>query len=59
MTESYAIEALTRRATRYFDRPSYSAPSYLSDTEVVFLDDRSGTKQASVVDLATKTITGA
>ena len=57
MSESYAIEALTRRATRYFDRPSYSTPSYLSDTEIVFLDDRSGTKQASVIDLSTKTIT--
>lgn len=56
MTESYAIEALTRRASRYFDRPSFTAPSFLSDNEVVFLDDRSGTKQASVVDLSTKTI---
>ena len=56
MSESYAIEALTRRATRYFDRPSFSAPSYLSDSEILFLDDRSGTKQASVIDLTTKTI---
>lgn len=53
MSESYAIDALTRRATRYFDRPSFSAPSYLSDSQIAFLDDRSGTKQASVVDLDT------
>lgn len=56
MSESYAIDALTRRATRYFDRSSFSAPSYLSDSEIVFLDDRSGTKQASVVDLTTGTV---
>ncbi len=56
MTESYAIEALTRRASRYFDRPSFSAPSYLSDTEIVFMDDRSGTKQASAINLNTMTM---
>lgn len=55
MTESYAIDVLTRRATSYFDRPSFSAPSFLSDTEIAFLDDRSGTKQASVLDLTNKT----
>ena len=57
MTESYAIDALTRRASKYFDRPSFSAPSYLGDTEIAFLDDRSGTKQASVIDLDTGAIT--
>ena len=57
MSKSYAIEALTRRAERYFDRPSFSAPTYLGDTEIVFLDDRSGTKQASKLDLTTGTIT--
>src|SRR5690554_5666391 len=56
MTESYAIDVLTRRATSYFDRPSFSTPSFLSDTEIAFLDDRSGTKQASVLDLTNKTI---
>lgn len=58
MTESYEIAALTRRATSYFDRPSFSSPSFLSDGQIVFLDDRSGTKQASVVDLESKTISG-
>ncbi|MCO5228577.1 MAG: prolyl oligopeptidase family serine peptidase [Thermomicrobiales bacterium] len=51
MSESYAIDALTRHAASYFDRPSFSAPTFLSDDEIVFLDDRSGTKQASVISL--------
>ena len=56
MTESYEIAALTRRATSYFDRPSFSVPSFLDDNHIVCLDDRTGTKQASVVDLTNKTI---
>lgn len=51
MSESYAIDALTRHAASYFDRPSFSAPAFLSNDEIVFLDDRSGTKQASVISL--------
>lgn len=57
MTESYAISDLTRRASRYFDRTSYAAPTWLSHTEIAFLDDSSGTKQASVLDLESKQIT--
>lgn len=53
MTESYAIDVLTRRAANYFDRPSFSAPSFLSANEIVFMDDRSGTKQASIVNIDT------
>lgn len=56
MNESYAIEELSQRAHRYFDRPSFSAPSYLSASEIVFLDDRTGTKQASVINLEDGTI---
>lgn len=51
MTKSYEIDALTRRATSYFDRPSFSAPVFVGEHRIAFLDDRSGTKQASVVDL--------
>lgn len=51
MSESYAIADLIRHATSYFDRPSFSAPAFLSDHQIVFLDDRSGTKQASIVDI--------
>lgn len=57
MSESYETADLTRRASSYFDRPSFSSPSYLSNEVIAFLDDRSGTKQASVVDLNTLTIT--
>lgn len=57
MTKSYEIDALTRRAASYFDRPSFSAPSFVSDHQIAFLDDRSGTKQASIVDLHTGEIT--
>jgi dipeptidyl aminopeptidase/acylaminoacyl peptidase len=53
MTKSYEIDALTRRAASYFDRPSFSGPAFVSDHHIAFLDDRSGTKQASVVDLHT------
>lgn len=53
MTKSYEIGPLTRRAASYFDRPSFSAPVFVSDHQIAFLDDRSGTKQASVVDLNT------
>lgn len=51
MTESYAIDALTRRAASYFDRPSFSAPAFISNKEIVFLDDSSGTKQASIINI--------
>ena len=53
MSESYAIDALKRHATSYFDRPSFAAPAFLSDHEIAFMDDRSGTKQASIVDTVT------
>lgn len=51
MSESYALAELTRHAASYFDRPSFSSPSFLSNEDIVFLDDRSGTKQASFVNL--------
>ena len=57
MSESYAIDALIRHAASYFDRPSFSAPAYLGDHEIVFMDDRSGTKQASIVDIDTGRVT--
>ncbi|MCA9832863.1 MAG: S9 family peptidase [Thermomicrobiales bacterium] len=51
MTESYAIDALTRHAASYFDRPSFSSPSFLDADTILFLDDRSGTKQASLISI--------
>ena len=51
MTESYATDALTRHAARYFDRPSFSSPSFLGPDDLLFLDDRSGTKQASIISI--------
>lgn len=51
MTESYAIDALTRHAASYFDRPSFSSPSFLGADSILFLDDRSGTKQASLISI--------
>lgn len=56
MTESYATNDLHERARAYFDRPSFSSPSFLGQDEIVFLDDSSGTKQASKINLSTNRI---
>lgn len=53
MSQKFDHDALVARATAYFDRPSFSSPSWLGDDEIVFIDDRSGTKQASLLRVST------
>ena len=48
---------LTRRAESFFDRPSFSAPAFLSADTLALLDDRSGTPQVSLLRLSTGEIT--
>lgn len=57
VTDTTAHDDLVTRAEAYFGRPSYSAPVFIGDTMVAFLDDRSGTTQVSTVDLATGVVT--
>lgn len=49
MAAQYRLDDLMSRAQRYFSRPSYSAPVFLGDDRIAFLDDRSGTTQVSLL----------
>jgi len=53
MTDSYPTSSFMSRAEAYFSRPSYSDPVVIDQDQVVFLDDRSGTKQVGLVSLST------
>lgn len=53
MTEHAAKQDLIARAEAYFGRPSFSAPVYIGNDAVAFLDDRSGTTQVSVLTVST------
>lgn len=57
MTQQKTNEALRERAEAYFGRPSYSAPVYLGDDAIAFLDDRSGTTQVSVLTPSSGAVT--
>lgn len=46
-------EDLVIRAEAYFGRPSFSAPAYVGQDTIAFLDDRSGTTQVSLLDVVT------
>lgn len=60
MPQHMTTDALEMRAEAYFGRSSYSAPVYVADDRIAFLDDRSGTTQVSILttstgDVASKT----
>lgn len=46
----------TALAENYFSRTSFSQPVFVDQDKVAFLDDRTGTKQVSVVTLSTGTV---
>lgn len=52
MTESGSLDRLKTQAESYFSRSSFSAPVFVGDDLIAFLDDRNGTPQVSVFDLA-------
>lgn len=52
MTQERTDSTLMKRAEAYFGRPSFSAPVYIGNEEIAFLDDRSGTTQVSVLKVA-------
>jgi dipeptidyl aminopeptidase/acylaminoacyl peptidase len=51
MTQERTDSTLMKRAEAYFGRPSFSAPVYIGNEEIAFLDDRSGTTQVSVLEV--------
>lgn len=53
MSSEYPIESFKARAEAYFSRFSFSDPVVIREDELVFLDDRSGTKQVSLLTLST------
>jgi dipeptidyl aminopeptidase/acylaminoacyl peptidase len=59
MTEARELESetLQAQASRYFDRPSLSAPVFTSDDTLAILDDRSGVPQVSMLNATTGEIT--
>lgn len=57
MNDTTAHDELVSRAEAYFGRPSHSAPVFIGESTVAFLDDRSGTTQVSTVDLGSGEVT--
>jgi dipeptidyl aminopeptidase/acylaminoacyl peptidase len=53
MTAEQASRDLEARAESYFGRSSFASPVYVGNETVAFLDDRSGTPQVSLLDVAT------
>ena len=49
-THTLDIDVLMSQAARYFDRPSFSMPTFVSNAELAILDDRSGVPQLSLLD---------
>lgn len=52
MAVTHRIGEFMERAERYFSRSSFSDPVFTGAAEIAFLDDRSGTTQISVLNLA-------
>lgn len=52
MTNGQTDGDLMKRAEAYFGRPSFSAPVFIGNDEIAFLDDRSGTTQVSVLTIS-------
>lgn len=53
MVSGYATDAFMAQAEHYFARSSFSEPIVIGPDQIAFLDDRSGTKQVSVLTLST------
>src|SRR5688500_17691273 len=51
------LDVLQRQAARYFDRPSFSMPTFVSATQVAILDDRTGVPQVSLLDRSSLAVT--
>lgn len=53
MESPLSTDAFVPRAEAYFSRSSFSDPVIVGDDQVAFLDDRTGTKQVSLLTLST------
>lgn len=57
MADEVTYESYYQHAEKYFARRSLTGPSYLDRDRIAVLDDRSGTTQVALVDVATGDIT--